>query len=767
MECLKTEMECLKTEMECLKTEIECLKTEIQCLKTEMECLTAESKFISVLTGPLRSVIGLTDEEISQLADYFRTQDGRVLYHQLCQIIHGEEQTANVDAAVNAPVVVDSNDDGTIAQELELEKMRSTLEEAIVETRSTPLENRPGLPRITLSKRNRAVARALNPMLVTYLEASRDLCETDSILFGAALAVCRIIGAKLSTAGRTTGQSSAIPAWTNVSLSQPDIMQKLTERIDDLKQRIAAWGKRIRRYTEKSTRFNQNRPFQSDQKRLYKSLERPMVAKNDGRITFAHFARILNFVGILLSPEDFNLLVRRFIKDSYTIDYVEFLKALEAVKKEGIQGLGPAYLNPKAVIDTTPPKLSRPEIEAGLPSTLLGVEVFHPALRQPKPTRGLVDIMLRVQQFVMQRRIRVFEFFRDFDPLNSGCIRPQQFRRALDMMGFNAILSDTEAMCIIRHYTDPNDKERVCWRTFEDDCDQVFTIKELEKHPDVQPGAVAAVVSELPAPGSAVESNQLTDQQQELAEAALSRIRAACKERAIDLRSIFGDHDAHKNGHVAQTWVRSALSRVDVLPPPQQVRALEMRYLDRDGFNYHALLRDLEEQRAGGPNVVGPVPRSRATYRSSLHETDIVQILAKIKGKMVREGIRPRDFLQQFDKQNELVISRADFYRGLASAGLSLTPVEMETLMEVFSAPGRRRFVEYDRLCATVGEALTQGGLERAPLLQPLAHVPPPTNTTFLNFEERSVVSKAIDKLAKHHDQVSNILEVFKVRLRV
>ncbi|CAG5053951.1 unnamed protein product [Parnassius apollo] len=202
--------------------------------------------------------------------------------------------------------------------ELEIEQMRSTLEEAILETRSTPLENRPRLPRIPLSKRNRAVVRALNPMLVTYLEASRDLCETDSILFGAALAVCRIIGAKLPTAGRATGQSSAIPAWrtrieeriakaraligrlicfrsgnnrprivrtvrmafagTNISLSQPDITQKLTERIDDLKQRIAAWGKRIRRYTERSTRFNQNRLFQSDQKRLYKSLERPKVS---------------------------------------------------------------------------------------------------------------------------------------------------------------------------------------------------------------------------------------------------------------------------------------------------------------------------------------------------------------------------------------------------------------------------------------------------------------------------------------------------------
>ncbi|CAG5055574.1 unnamed protein product [Parnassius apollo] len=230
------------------------------------------------------------------------------------------EQPANVDAAVNTPVLVDSNDDGTVAQELELEQMRSTLDEAILETRSTPLENRPRLPRIALSKRNRAIVRALNSMLVTYLEASRDLCETNSILFGAALAVCRNIGAKLSTAERNTGQSSAIPAWrtrieeriakamalivkrcryasgqamarprivrtvrmefagTNVSLSQPDIMQKLTERIDDLKQRTAAWGKRIRRYTERSTRFNQNRLFQSDQKWLYKSLERPMVS---------------------------------------------------------------------------------------------------------------------------------------------------------------------------------------------------------------------------------------------------------------------------------------------------------------------------------------------------------------------------------------------------------------------------------------------------------------------------------------------------------
>ncbi|CAG5007264.1 unnamed protein product [Parnassius apollo] len=123
---------------------------------------------------------------------------------------YSTDQHPHVEAAMNLPVVVDSNDDEIVSHELE--QMRSILEEAILETRSILLENRPRLPRIPSSKRNRAVVRDLNPMLVTYLEASRDLCETDSILFGAAVAVCHIIGAKLPMAGRATTQSNAIPA---------------------------------------------------------------------------------------------------------------------------------------------------------------------------------------------------------------------------------------------------------------------------------------------------------------------------------------------------------------------------------------------------------------------------------------------------------------------------------------------------------------------------------------------------------------------------
>ncbi|CAG4976367.1 unnamed protein product [Parnassius apollo] len=207
--------------------------------------------------------------------------------------------------------------------------MRSILEESMLETHSMPLENRPRLPRIPLNKRNRAVVRALNQMLVTWKPAGTFARRTEFFL-APHYAVCRIIGAKLPMAGCATKQSSAIPAWrkriedrvakaraligrltsfrsgnnrprvvgtvrmafagTNISLSQPDTTQKLTERIDDLKQKRAARGKWIRRLSERSRRFNQKRLFQSDQERLYKSLERPEERAQDRiRLTLSHF----------------------------------------------------------------------------------------------------------------------------------------------------------------------------------------------------------------------------------------------------------------------------------------------------------------------------------------------------------------------------------------------------------------------------------------------------------------------------------------------
>lgn len=71
-----------------------------------------------------------------------------------------------------------------------------------------------------------------------------------------------------------------------------------------------------------------------------------------------------------------------------------------------------------------------------------------------------------------------------------------------------------------------------------------------------------------------------------------------------------------------------------------------------------------------------PKPATRA-------DKDIVRILAKIKGKVVRERVRVLEFLQDFDRCNELAISRDNFKRGLDCCRFDLNEAEVETLMDV------------------------------------------------------------------------------------
>lgn len=56
-----------------------------------------------------------------------------------------------------------------------------------------------------------------------------------------------------------------------------------------------------------------------------------LVAKNVGTVTMAHFSRVLHFLGLLLSETDFTLLIKRFVKDSYTVNYLAFVDEVEKI----------------------------------------------------------------------------------------------------------------------------------------------------------------------------------------------------------------------------------------------------------------------------------------------------------------------------------------------------------------------------------------------------------------------------------------------------
>lgn len=56
------------------------------------------------------------------------------------------------------------------------------------------------------------------------------------------------------------------------------------------------------------------------------------IAKNVGTVTITHFGRVLKFLSIFLGAEEFRLLVKRFARNAYTVNYVAFLKAIDEVQ---------------------------------------------------------------------------------------------------------------------------------------------------------------------------------------------------------------------------------------------------------------------------------------------------------------------------------------------------------------------------------------------------------------------------------------------------
>nr|CAD7447990.1 unnamed protein product [Timema bartmani] len=211
---------------------------------------------------------------------------------------------------------------------------------------------------------------------------------------------------------------------------------------------------------------------------------------------------------------------------------------------------------------------------------------------------------------------------------------------------------------------------------------------------------------------------------------------------------------SHNNGHVSRAQFRQCLLSNGLLSSNEELYALEQRYNDELGFHYFWFLKEVEPKRYEEPlyNAYSEEMKRlncRETKRKSLdRERDIVEILAKIKGHVVRRGIRVIEFLEQFDPHNQYCVSREDFSRGLDNCCLQLTPTEMETLMSIFASPMRRDYVDYRRFCETVEEAVTQACLERAPLIVPLQHIPTrDTDRNFLNFEERQLVSVGLQKL--------------------
>ncbi len=99
--------------------------------------------------------------------------------------------------------------------------------------------------------------------------------------------------------------------------------------------------------------------------------------------------------------------------------------------------------------------------------------------------RSLEQVIQKVQAEVVMKRVRIREFFRDFDTLRKGTVTEQQFKRAIHIS--NISVSEREMNIILSHYkVDALANGLVRYSDFCEEVDRVFTTKGIDKDPLAQ-----------------------------------------------------------------------------------------------------------------------------------------------------------------------------------------------------------------------------------------------------------------------------------------
>ena len=106
------------------------------------------------------------------------------------------------------------------------------------------------------------------------------------------------------------------------------------------------------------------------------------------------------------------------------------------------------------------------------PSIKTGKEIVS---HQPD---DLDDILARIRAVCKEKRVRLSEFFRDFDRLRSGEVTIPQMRIALNMG--NIDLSASEFDLLVNNFKGRK-VGHVQWKKFDDEVEAAFTTKKLEK----------------------------------------------------------------------------------------------------------------------------------------------------------------------------------------------------------------------------------------------------------------------------------------------
>lgn len=342
----------------------------------------------------------------------------------------------------------------------------------------------------------------------------------------------------------------------------------------------------------------------------------------------------------------------------------------------------------------------------------------------------------RLRATVFKNRIRLNEFFKDYDPLRSGFVTQSQFRRCVDILQLE--LTETEFKTLVDMYGDETrGVAMVGYLAFCESIDKAFTEKNLETKPLKDLFDIHPKLLETRRP-----NEMRMDEKKEL-QNVLQRIKEESDYQGYIIKESFMDFDPLRHGVVTRDQFLSCLPFSNI--GQHEKSLLIKRYVTSGTFVNYYLFHDevngqLDEETGirkdflvtskrpattmSTPYAAEPI-RADMSISSSVRTVHYDEIMANeteniIRSQLLKHRVRIDDTMRDFDPLNRGHIAVGQFKQSIGALKLSdeLKHEHVDALTDKYTFHDRDGMprVDYRSFIKQMYLVFTDPNLETKPL---------------------------------------------------
>jgi Ca2+-binding EF-hand superfamily protein len=293
------------------------------------------------------------------------------------------------------------------------------------------------------------------------------------------------------------------------------------------------------------------------------------------RCSASAFAQVIQLMGVHLSKGEIDLLCTFYIDlDSKLVRYPDFIADVV-----GLGGLDFGENRATKLVVNPRPEYS--------------VDIQKWVASCPKVTAEQLQwraLLPKLQSFVLKRRLRIVEFFQNFDRIQHGVVTMQKFRSVIGQLDLP--LSEDEIQFVGKLFALETKKDLFNYRLFCDQINKIFGVSALHRTPS-RDGICRA--SYLPDPS--MRLNEMETEERLRVDKLIKRMQQYVSTRRVEVRQQFEDYDKapHRN-YVTKAQFKQCVGRLGLTNDDTELELLCKRYrcTGLDEQNYNAFCNNIQ-----------------------------------------------------------------------------------------------------------------------------------------------------------------------------